>query len=37
MDEANEFCWQTGHYTSTCDCGSCPHSDECSGSDADDN
>ena len=33
METANEFCWETGHYTSVCDCNSCPHQDECSGND----
>jgi len=36
MNEANEFCWETGHYTTSCDCSTCIHRDECSGSDADD-
>lgn len=35
MEEANEFCWESGHYTMSCDCGSCIHQDECSGNDKD--
>ena len=34
-DEANEYCWKTGHYTTSCDCGMCLHQDECSGSNTD--
>ncbi len=36
MNDPNEFCWETGHYTTSCDCDLCPHKEECSGSDADD-
>jgi len=36
MLEANEICWETGHYSSTCDCATCIHQDECSGNNADD-
>ena len=34
-DDANEYCWKTGHYTTSCDCGMCSHQDECSGSNTD--
>lgn len=34
-EEANEYCWKTGRYTTTCDCGTCLHQDECSGNDSD--
>jgi len=37
MNEANETCWTTGHYTGYCDCLTCPHRYECSGSDFHDN
>ena len=37
MSEANETCWTTGHYTGYCDCLTCPHRYECSGSDFHDN
>lgn len=29
---ANEQCWEIGNYTDECNCGTCPHADECGGS-----
>ena len=37
MNEYNELCWSTGVYSDACDCYTCPHRSECSGSDMDDN
>jgi len=34
--DANETCWETNTYSSECDCSTCEHRHECSGSDAED-
>ena len=36
ITSANEICWATGKYSSNCDCNTCDHSFECSGSNVDD-
>lgn len=36
MKDVNDLCWETGHYSDKCDCNTCIHRDECSGSNADD-
>lgn len=29
----NDICWETGKYSGDCNCSTCDHSYECSGSD----
>ena len=36
MTNANENCWRTGRYTDECDCELCPHKQDCSGYEGDD-
>lgn len=33
MNEYNEMCWKTGLWLDVCDCQTCSHRSECSGSD----
>ena len=35
-NNSNEKCWETGVYSGDCDCSTCDHSHECSGSNTDD-